>query len=78
MKLKKGFTWKSIEGISKGKEFTIVYMDKYVVQYKSLETGTFYEEPRKNFEKRMKRVAEYWSDSNKAYKRKKNDLKGSY
>lgn len=76
MKLKKGYTWKSIEGPSKGKEFTIVYMDKYVVQYKSLETGQFYEENRKNFEKRMERVNEYWSQSNKDYKRKRQDLRG--
>lgn len=76
MKLKKGFTWKSIDGLSKGKEFVIVSLEKYVVQYKSIETGAFYEEPRKNFEKRMERVMEYWNQSNKDYKRKKNDLKG--
>lgn len=76
MKLKKGYTWKSIEGPSKGKEFTIVYLDRSVVEYKSEETGQFYTEPRKNFEKRMERVAEYWSNSTKDYKRKREQLKG--
>ena len=66
---------KSIDGDSRGKEFVIVSLEKTVVQYKSLETGAFYEENRKNFEKRMERVAEYWNKSNKAYKAKKNDLK---
>ena len=75
MKLRKGFTWKSIDGASRGKEFIIVYLDKTEVQYKSVETGNFYTENRKNFEKRMERVAEYWNKSNKDYKRKKENLK---
>ena len=76
MKLKKGLRWKSIEGVSKGKEFVIIDIDRYTVQYKSEETGQFYTEDRKNFEKRMERVFEYWSNSNKAYKRRKEQLKG--
>lgn len=76
MKLKKGLRWKSIEGPSKGKEFTLIDVDRYSVQYKSDETGTFYTEDRKNFEKRMERVTEFWSKTNKEYKRKKENLKG--
>ena len=78
MKLKKGYIWKSIEGPSKGKEFTIVDITKSSIQYKSIETGQFYTEDRKNFEKRMERVNEYWSKSNKEYKRKKEELKGEF
>lgn len=76
MKIKKGLRWKSIEGVSKGKEFVVVDVDKDSVQYKSEETGQFYTEDRKNFEKRMERVTEYWNSSNKTYKRNKEKLKG--
>lgn len=76
MKLRKGLTWKSIEDISKGKEFTVVEVKQDTVIYKSVETGNLYEESRKNFEKRMKNVSEYWSKTNKDYKRKKERLKG--
>ena len=76
MKIKKGLRWKSIEGVSKGKEFVVIDVDKDSVQYKSEETGQFYTEDRKNFEKRMERVTEYWNSSNKTYKRNKEKLKG--
>ena len=75
MKLKKGLRWKSIEGISKGKEFVIIDVDRDSVQYKSEETGTFYTEDRKNFEKRMERVSEFWSSSNRKYKLNKEKLR---
>lgn len=75
MKLKKGLRWKSIEGPSKGKEFTLIDVDRYSVQYKSDETGTFYTEDRKNFEKRMERVTEFWNTSNRKYKLNKEKLR---
>ena len=75
MKIKKGLTWKNIDGIGKGKEFTVISVDNNTVQYKSLSTGVFYEEPRKNFEKRMERVAEYWNRTNKEYKTKRQNLR---
>ena len=76
MKLKKGFIWKSIEGPSKGKEFTIIDINSDIIQYKSLETGAIYKEPRKNFEKRMERVSAFWNKSTKEYKKRKESLKG--
>lgn len=76
MKLKVGLKFKSIEGPSKGKEFMVVFLDKYEVQYKSIETGQFYEESRKNFEKRMERINKHWSDTNKSYKHKKQEMRG--
>lgn len=75
MRLKKGYIWKSIEGPSKGKEFTIVDVAKDTVQYKSNETGQFYTENRKNFEKRLERVNKYWNDTTKQYKRNKQQIR---
>lgn len=66
-------TWKSIEGMSKGKIFSVVEVTPTEVIYRSQETGRIYSKPRKEFEKYMKRVHEYWSKTNKDYKRKKND-----
>lgn len=77
MKLKKGYVWKSIEGPSKGKEFVIVDVASDSIQYKSKETGQFYEESRKNFEKRIQRVNEYWSSTTKEYKMKKENLRNT-
>lgn len=75
MKIKKGYTWKSIEGPSKGKEFTIIDIDAMSVLYRSKESGIVYKTPRKEFEKYIQRVNKYWSDTNKSYKREKERLK---
>ena len=77
MKLRQGYSWKHHEGLSKGKEFTIVYLDRNEIQYKSKETGKFYSKPRKQFEKYIEEVNNYWSQSNKDYKKKKEQLKGN-
>lgn len=75
MKIKKGYTWKSIEGPAKGKEFTIVEINASTVFYRSEETGIIYEKPRKEFEKYIQRVNKHWSDTNKSYKRNKQKLR---
>lgn len=77
MRIKKGLTWKSIEGPSKGKEFTVVDVDSNFVRYKSSTSYVIYEEPRKNFEKRMERVSRFWNESNKSYKEKKQRLRNN-
>lgn len=75
MKIKKGYTWKSIEGPAKGKEFTVTELTQDTVYYRSEETGTVYDKPRKEFEKYIQRVNKHWSETNKAYKLKKGKLK---
>ena len=75
MKIKKGYTWKSIEGPAKGKEFTVVDINVTTVFYRSEETGIIYEKPRKQFEKYIQRVNKHWSDTNKSYKRNKQKLR---
>ena len=75
MKIKKGYTWKSIEGPAKGKDFIIIEVKQDVVLYRSQETGIIYEKPRKEFEKYIQRVNKHWHDTNKAYKQKKQKLK---
>ena len=75
MKIKKGYTWKSIEGPAKGKEFTVVDINVTTVFYRSEETGIIYEKPRKEFEKYIQRVNKHWSDTNKSYKRNKQKLR---
>lgn len=76
MKIKVGTKFKSIEGLSKGKEFTVVEVNANGVTYRSEETGALYTEPRKHFEKYLVRVMQYWNNTNKAYKHKRNELKG--
>lgn len=75
MRIKKGYTWKSIEGPAKGKKFTVTNVSSDNVLYKSEETGIIYEKPRKEFEKYIERVNKYWSETNKSYKNLKNKLK---
>lgn len=76
MKLKVGYKWKSIEGMSKGQTFCLIDVGPDKVVYKSTTTGRLYTAPRKHFEKYLERVHEYWSGTNKAYKNKKNQMKG--
>ena len=75
MKLKLGYRWKSIEGISKGKLFKITGITSDAVTYKSEETGKVYQADRKFFKKYIERVNKYWSETNKAYKSKKERVK---
>lgn len=75
MKIKVGTKFKAIEGLSKGKEFTVISVGSDEVTYRSEETGTVYTEPRKHFEKYLQRVNKHWSETNKAYKAKKGKLK---
>ena len=75
MKLKLGYKWKSIDGISKGKFFKITEITPDSVSYKSEETGTTYQAERKFFEKYLERVNKYWQKTNKSYKEKKEKLK---
>ena len=57
MKIKVGTKFKAIEGLSKGKEFTVVSVDSISVTYRSEETGVLYNEPRKHFEKYLQTMA---------------------
>ena len=75
MKIKVGLKFKSIEGPSKGKLFTVISVTQNTVTYRSEETGVSYEVDRKHFEKYIERVNKYWSETNKSYKHKKQDLK---
>lgn len=77
MKIKVGTKFKSIEGLSKGKIFTVTASNSETVTYRSEETGELYTADRKHFEKFLERVNKHWSDTNKSYKYKKNQLKGS-
>ena len=76
MKIKVGTKFKSIEGLSKGKIFTVTASNSETVTYRSEETGEIYSAPRKHFEKFMERVNTYWMQKNKNYKYKKNELRG--
>jgi hypothetical protein len=76
MKLKVGYTWKSIEGLSKGKKFCITHVDAKTVTYRSETSGEIYTAERKHFEKYLERVKAHWHDTNKAYKYKKNNMRG--
>ena len=73
MKIKVGT--KAIEGLSKGKEFTVVSVDSISVTYRSEETGVLYNEPRKHFEKYLQRVNKHWTETNKSYKHRREQLK---
>ena len=75
VKLKIGYKWKSIEGTSKGKFFSITKLDTNLVTYKFVETGRIYTAERKYFERYIERVNKYWAETNKAYKNKKEKLK---
>ena len=75
MKIKVGTKFKAIEGLSKGKEFTVVSVDSISVTYRSEETGVLYNEPRKHFEKYLQRVNKYWTETKKNYKHRKQQLK---
>lgn len=71
MKIKVGTKFKSIEGLSKGKIFTITDSNSETVTYRSEETGEIYTAPRKHFEKYLQRVNKHWNETNKSYKRRK-------
>ncbi len=75
MKLKLGYKWRSIDTISKGKIFKITEITKDYVIYKSEDTGRIYKSDRKHFEKYIERVNKFWSETNKSYKNKKEQLK---
>ena len=75
MKIKVGTKFKAIEGLSKGKEFTVVSVDSISVTYRSEETGVLYNEPRKHFEKYLQRVNKHWTEIKKNYKYRKQQLK---
>lgn len=75
MKIKVGMTFKAIEGLAKGKSFTVVKSDSDSVTYKSDESGEVYVADRKHFEKFIQRVNKHWADTNKAYKVKKRNLR---
>lgn len=77
MKLKNGYKWKSIEGISKGKFFKITELTANSVVYKSEDSGATYTTERKHFEKYIERVNKFWSETNKSYKSKKEKLKNN-
>ena len=75
MKIKVGTKFKAREGLSKGKEFTVVSVDSISVTYRSEETGVLYNEPRKHFEKYLQRVNKHWTETKKNYKHRKQQLK---
>ena len=75
MKLKIGYKWKSIDGISKGKFFKITELTASSIVYKSEDSGITYTTERKYFKKYIERVNTYWSETNKSYKNKKEKLK---
>lgn len=75
MKLKTGYKWKSIDGISRSKSFKITGITPDSVVYKSEESGIIYSADRNFFEKYIKRVNKYWSETNKSYKNKKEKLR---
>ena len=76
MNIKIGIKFKAIEGLSKGKTFTVIKVSDKKVSYRSEDTGNVYEVNRKHFEKYLERVNKHWSDTNTAYKKKKNEIKG--
>lgn len=77
MKLKLGYKWKSIDGISKGKFFKITELTSDFVVYKSEDSGATYTTERKHFEKYIEKVNKFWSETNKSYKNKKEKLKNN-
>ena len=76
MKIKLGLKFRAIEGLSKGKTFTVIQADSKMVSYRSEESGEVYTAERKHFEKYLERVNKHWAETNKSYKHKKNELKG--
>ena len=74
MKIKLGLKFKAIEGLSKGKVFTVTQTDSKTVTYRSEETGELYTAERKHFEKYLQRVNKHWNETNKAYKHKKQNM----
>lgn len=70
MKLKIGYKWKSIDGISKGKFFKITELTSDSVVYKSEDSGATYTTERKHFEKYIERVNKFLSET---YKNKKKN-----
>lgn len=74
MKIKVGLKFKAIEGLSKGKTFTVISVSDKEVQYRSEFTDMTYTADRKYFEKYLERVNKYWSEKNKSYKYKKSQL----
>ena len=75
MNIKLGMKFKSIEGISKGKTFTVTKITDTQVTYRSEETGELYVNDRKHFEKYIQRVNKFWTQTTKEYKYKKSKLK---
>lgn len=75
MKIKVGLKWKSIEGLQKGKYFTVTAISQNEITYKCDETGNTYTADRKHFEKYIQRVNSHWNETNKAYKYKKSNMK---
>ena len=75
MKIKVGLKFKAIEGLSKYKTFTVTQVNDKTVTYRSEETKILYTAERKHFEKFIQKVNKFWSDTNKAYKRNKQELK---
>ncbi len=74
MKIKLGLKFKAIEGLSKGKVFTVTQTDGKTVTYRSEETGELYTAERKHFEKYLQRVNKHWNETNKSYKYKKQNM----
>lgn len=76
MKIKVGLKFKAIEGLSKGKLFTVTQTGSKEIVYRCEESGRLYTVDRKHFEKYLERVNKHWSQTNKAYKYKKGKMKG--
>lgn len=76
MKIHVGTKFRACEGIAKGQYFTVISVSEHDVIYRSDKTGMQFTHERKSFEKFLERTNKYWSDTNKHYKRKKQDLKG--
>lgn len=74
MKIKLGLKFKAIEGLSKGKVYTVTQADCKTVTYRSEETGKIYTAERKHFEKFLQRVNKHWAETNKSYKFKKRNM----
>ena len=74
MHIKVGMKFKAIDGIGKGREFTVLSADSQTVAYRSVDSGTIYSANRKHFEKYIQRVNKHWHDTTEAYKRKKQEL----
>lgn len=75
MKIKVGLKWKSIDGLQKGKYFTVTAVSPKEITYKCDETGNIYTAERKHFERYIQRVNKYWNETNKTYKYKKANMK---